>query len=145
MEQVASPSFNVNLQQDDDDACELGDSCSFGELAVVTAGTSQPPSPHVCHAEPEPMVEEALRCNDSDEAALIKGNSDNKRGSHGSNVTGEFHIGQIFQSKDEALLALKNYSIRRGVEYRVLESDHEKYHGKCKEFGKRGQLVDLGD
>ncbi|MED6116270.1 hypothetical protein PIB30_098600 [Stylosanthes scabra] len=33
------------------------------------------------------------------------------------------------------LLVLKNYRIRRGVEYMVLESYHEKYHGKCKEFG----------
>ncbi|XP_057719159.1 uncharacterized protein LOC130933546 [Arachis stenosperma] len=44
-------------------------------------------------------------------------------------------IGQSFQNKDEAVLSVKDYSIRRGVEYRVLESDHLKYHGKCKEFG----------
>ncbi|XP_015961828.2 uncharacterized protein LOC107485804 [Arachis duranensis] len=48
----------------------------------------------------------------------------------------EFQIGQSFQSKDEAVLSVKDYSIRRGVEYRVLESDHLKYHGKCKDFGK---------
>ncbi|XP_015958270.1 uncharacterized protein LOC107482331 [Arachis duranensis] len=48
----------------------------------------------------------------------------------------EFQIGQSFQSKDEAILSVKDYSIRRGVEYRVLESDHLKYHGKCKDFGK---------
>ncbi|XP_016195644.1 uncharacterized protein LOC107636663 [Arachis ipaensis] len=48
----------------------------------------------------------------------------------------EFQIGQSFQNKDEAVLSVKDYSIRRGVEYRVLESDHLKYHGKCKEFGK---------
>ncbi|XP_057744644.1 uncharacterized protein LOC130962450 [Arachis stenosperma] len=48
----------------------------------------------------------------------------------------EFEIGQSFQSKDEAVLSVKDYSIRRGVEYRVIESDHLKYHGKCKEFGK---------
>ncbi|XP_015957333.1 uncharacterized protein LOC107481572 [Arachis duranensis] len=48
----------------------------------------------------------------------------------------EFQIGQSFQSKDEAVLSVKDYSIRRGVEYRVIESDHLKYHGKCKEFGK---------
>ncbi|XP_025672316.1 uncharacterized protein [Arachis hypogaea] len=38
--------------------------------------------------------------------------------------------------KDEAVLSLKDYSIRRGVEYRVIELDHLKYHGTCKEFGK---------
>ncbi|XP_016162532.1 uncharacterized protein LOC107605239 [Arachis ipaensis] len=48
----------------------------------------------------------------------------------------EFQIGQSFQNKDEAILSVKDYSIRRGVEYRVMESDHLKYHGRCKEFGK---------
>ncbi|XP_015961778.1 uncharacterized protein LOC107485758 [Arachis duranensis] len=48
----------------------------------------------------------------------------------------EFQIGQSFQNKDEAVLSVKDYSIRRGVEYRVIESDHLKYHGKCKEFSK---------
>ncbi|XP_057756239.1 uncharacterized protein LOC130975459 [Arachis stenosperma] len=48
----------------------------------------------------------------------------------------EFQIGQSFQSKEEAVQSVKDYSIRRGVEYRVIESDHLKYHGKCKEFGK---------
>ncbi|XP_016171087.1 uncharacterized protein LOC107613548 [Arachis ipaensis] len=48
----------------------------------------------------------------------------------------EFQIGQSFQNKDEVVLSVKDYSIRRGVEYRVVESDHLKYHGRCKEFGK---------
>ncbi|XP_072080830.1 uncharacterized protein [Arachis hypogaea] len=30
---------------------------------------------------------------------------------------------------------VQTYSIRRGVEYKVLESDNRKYYGKCKEFG----------
>ncbi|XP_052117784.1 uncharacterized protein LOC107490353 [Arachis duranensis] len=58
----------------------------------------------------------------------------------GGNTVGgsstEFQIGQPFQNKDEAMLSVKDYSIRRGVEYRVIESDHLKYHGKCKQFGK---------
>nr|XP_025692799.1 uncharacterized protein LOC112795056 [Arachis hypogaea] len=58
----------------------------------------------------------------------------------GGNTVGgsstEFQIGQSFQNKDEAVLSVKDYSIRRGVDYRVIESDHLKYHGKCKEFGK---------
>ncbi|MED6202760.1 hypothetical protein PIB30_108838, partial [Stylosanthes scabra] len=40
------------------------------------------------------------------------------QGSIGSSVGGEFQIGQTFQSKEEVLLAVKNYSIRRGVEYK---------------------------
>ncbi|XP_057738164.1 uncharacterized protein LOC130955342 isoform X1 [Arachis stenosperma] len=46
---------------------------------------------------------------------------------------GEFVIGQRFRSKDEAVLAIKNYNIRRAVEYKVLESDHRKYCGKCRQ------------
>ncbi|XP_016173301.1 uncharacterized protein LOC107615781 [Arachis ipaensis] len=48
----------------------------------------------------------------------------------------DFQIGQSIQNKDEAVLSVNDYSIRRGVEYRVLESDHLKYYEKCKEFGK---------
>ncbi|XP_016168534.1 uncharacterized protein LOC107611086 [Arachis ipaensis] len=47
----------------------------------------------------------------------------------------EFQIGQSFQSKEEAVLSVKYYSIRRGVEYKVMESDNLKYQGRCKEFG----------
>ncbi|MED6213338.1 hypothetical protein PIB30_092138 [Stylosanthes scabra] len=71
VECAASPSFDVNLQQDNDDACDLGDNRSFEELAVAMTGTPQPPSPHICHAIPDPMVEEALRCNDSDDGGTI--------------------------------------------------------------------------
>ena len=35
----------------------------------------------------------------------------------------ELHIGQQFPNKDAVLFAVKNYSIRRSVEYKVLESD----------------------
>ncbi|XP_057763569.1 uncharacterized protein LOC130984368 [Arachis stenosperma] len=48
----------------------------------------------------------------------------------------EFQIGQSLQNKDEAVLSVKDYNIRRGVEYRVIESDHLKYHEKCKKFSK---------
>ncbi|XP_025616870.1 uncharacterized protein [Arachis hypogaea] len=58
----------------------------------------------------------------------------------GDNTVGgsstEFQIRQSFENKDEAVLSVKDYSIRRGVEYRVIKSDHLKYHGKCKQFGK---------
>ncbi|XP_057760659.1 uncharacterized protein LOC130981038 [Arachis stenosperma] len=32
-------------------------------------------------------------------------------------------------------MSVKDYSIRHGVQYRVMESDHLKYVGRCKEFG----------
>ncbi|RYR13772.1 hypothetical protein Ahy_B04g070590 isoform E [Arachis hypogaea] len=57
------------------------------------------------------------------------------RDAEGSAGLTEFQVGQQFQDKDEALLSVKSYSIRRGVQYKVLESDHRLYVGKCSEFG----------
>ncbi|XP_057730305.1 uncharacterized protein LOC130945615 [Arachis stenosperma] len=62
--------------------------------------------------------------------------STGRRWSYNWGSSTEFQIGQSFQNKDEVVLSVKDYSIHRGVEYRVIESDHLKYHGKCKEFGK---------
>ncbi|XP_057763526.1 uncharacterized protein LOC130983402 [Arachis stenosperma] len=47
----------------------------------------------------------------------------------------EFEVGQRFEIKEEAVLTIKSYNIRRGVEYKVFESDQLKYHGKCVQFG----------
>ncbi|XP_016191675.1 uncharacterized protein LOC107632517 [Arachis ipaensis] len=58
------------------------------------------------------------------------------QGLHERNSVVEFQVGQSFHSKEEAVLTIKDYSIWRGVKYRVMESDHLKYHGRCKEFGK---------
>ncbi|XP_016168251.1 uncharacterized protein LOC107610762 [Arachis ipaensis] len=82
-----------------------------------SSGTQQYP-PHFSTLNLEALGQQA------DSGATIGGSST------------EFQIGQSFQNKDEAMLSVKDYSIRRGVEYKVLESDHLKYHGKCKEFGK---------
>ncbi|XP_016185956.1 uncharacterized protein LOC107627646 [Arachis ipaensis] len=45
----------------------------------------------------------------------------------------EFQVGHQFQDKEEAVLSMKTYIIRCGVEYKALEFDYRKYHGKCKE------------
>ncbi|XP_052118896.1 uncharacterized protein LOC127748425 [Arachis duranensis] len=47
----------------------------------------------------------------------------------------EFQVGQQFQDKEEVVLSVKTYNIRRGIQYKVVESDYRKYYGKCKEFG----------
>ncbi|XP_057730447.1 uncharacterized protein LOC130945758 [Arachis stenosperma] len=57
------------------------------------------------------------------------------RDTDGSAGITEFQVGQQFQDKDEALLSVKTYSIRRGVQYKVVESDYHRYVGKCSEFG----------
>ncbi|MED6166358.1 hypothetical protein PIB30_108503 [Stylosanthes scabra] len=69
-------------------------------------------------------------------ASGASGATSSVQASQGSNMPAEFVVGQSFHTKEEAVLAVKNYNIRRGVEYRVMESDHAKYLGKCKEFGK---------
>ncbi|XP_057746678.1 uncharacterized protein LOC130965939 [Arachis stenosperma] len=58
------------------------------------------------------------------------------QGLHDGTAPTKFQIGQSFQSKEEDVLSVKDYNIHCEVEYRVVESDHFKYHGRCKEFGK---------
>ncbi|MED6134787.1 hypothetical protein PIB30_040217 [Stylosanthes scabra] len=65
--QVASPTFGFDLQAESADCVgDLGDTRSFGELAVAIAATPHPVSIPVIERDPEPLVEEALRANDSD-------------------------------------------------------------------------------
>ncbi|XP_015941763.1 uncharacterized protein LOC107467236 [Arachis duranensis] len=48
--------------------------------------------------------------------------------------TDEFEIEQQFNTKEEAVLTVKGYNIRRGIEYKVFEFDQLKYYGKCVQF-----------
>ncbi|XP_057746126.1 uncharacterized protein LOC130965376 [Arachis stenosperma] len=57
------------------------------------------------------------------------------RDAEGSAGLTEFQVGQQFPDKEEALLSVKTYSFRRGVQYKVVESDYRWYVGKCSEFG----------
>ncbi|XP_057739896.1 uncharacterized protein LOC130957004 [Arachis stenosperma] len=45
----------------------------------------------------------------------------------------EFRVGHRFRSREEVLQGVKNYSIRRSVEYRVIESNWLKYHVQCRQ------------
>ncbi|RYR69880.1 hypothetical protein Ahy_A03g016415 [Arachis hypogaea] len=47
----------------------------------------------------------------------------------------ELEVGLKFLSKDAAMLAIKNYDIRRSAEFKVVESDHTRYVCRCKLFG----------
>ncbi|XP_016164109.1 uncharacterized protein LOC107606577 [Arachis ipaensis] len=51
------------------------------------------------------------------------------RDAEGSAGLTEFQVGQRFQDKDEAVLSVKTYSIRRGVQYKVVESNYRRYNG----------------
>ncbi|XP_015946350.1 uncharacterized protein LOC107471400 [Arachis duranensis] len=45
----------------------------------------------------------------------------------------EFRVGHRFRSREAVLQGMKNYSIRRSAEYRVIESDRLKYHVQCRQ------------
>ncbi|RYR78659.1 hypothetical protein Ahy_A01g003502 isoform B [Arachis hypogaea] len=45
----------------------------------------------------------------------------------------EFWVGQRFRSREAVLQGVKNYSIRRSAEYRVIKSDRLKYHVQCRQ------------
>ncbi|MED6110081.1 hypothetical protein PIB30_039617 [Stylosanthes scabra] len=80
--QVSSPTFGFNLQAKTSDCVgDLGDTRCFGELADAIAATLHPVSISVVEKNLEPLVEEALRANDSnDEPEFIKGDSDDESG-----------------------------------------------------------------
>ncbi|MED6175136.1 hypothetical protein PIB30_075557 [Stylosanthes scabra] len=44
----------------------------------------------------------------------------------------ELRVGHRLRNRDAVQTAIKNYSIRRNAEYRVIESDRIKYHCRCK-------------
>ncbi|XP_016191920.1 uncharacterized protein LOC107632778 [Arachis ipaensis] len=47
----------------------------------------------------------------------------------------EFEVGQQFKNKEEVMLAVKQYSIRRAAEYKIVESDQLRYNAQCIQFG----------
>ncbi|XP_015964954.1 uncharacterized protein LOC107488696 [Arachis duranensis] len=47
----------------------------------------------------------------------------------------ELEIGLKFLNRKTAMLAVKNYNIRKSAEYKVVESDQSRYVCRCKHFG----------
>ncbi|RYR27919.1 hypothetical protein Ahy_B01g051994 [Arachis hypogaea] len=47
----------------------------------------------------------------------------------------EFEVGQKFQNKEEVMLAVKRYSIRRVAKYKIVESDQLRYNAQYIQFG----------
>ncbi|XP_015943705.1 uncharacterized protein LOC107468846 [Arachis duranensis] len=123
---------NAMLEDDsDEEPAEIGGD-SDDEIPTNPA-TCQPPSSAGTHEQPAHYSTLDLEAiGQPTESAPTFGG----QGLHEGNSVAEFQVGQFFHSKEEAVLTVKDYSIRRGVEYRVMESDHLKYHGRCKEFGK---------
>ncbi|XP_015941095.1 uncharacterized protein LOC107466616 [Arachis duranensis] len=110
---------------DDDSADDIGATGPALEVGGSSSGTQQYP-PHFSSLDLDAMRHEGVLGH-----AIGFG----ARDAEGTTGLTEFQVGQQFQDKDEALLSVKTYSIRRGVQYKVVESDHRRYVGKCSEFG----------
>ncbi|RYR02195.1 hypothetical protein Ahy_B06g081016 isoform A [Arachis hypogaea] len=48
---------------------------------------------------------------------------------------GEFSVGMEFRSRESVISAIKSYTISRGVDYTVYESEPQTFYAKCKEYG----------
>ncbi|XP_020970299.1 uncharacterized protein LOC110268459 [Arachis ipaensis] len=109
----------------DDNGDDIGASEPAGAGRGSSSGTQQYP-PHFSSLDLDSMRQE----RGSWEPARF-----GARDAEGSAGLTEFQVGQQFQDKNEAVLSVKTYSIRRGVQYKVVESDYHRYVGKCSEFG----------
>ncbi|MED6170693.1 hypothetical protein PIB30_033459 [Stylosanthes scabra] len=118
---VASPSCDFNLQVEaKEGGNDLGDSCSFGELAVAMA------------ANPNPHVGEDLRPDDYDkELAFIEGIPNWSRGRHQSATivkntnsnAEEKEIVIVFYATNIKIEADLNSMLRQPKDFKVI--DHE--------------------
>ncbi|XP_057756374.1 uncharacterized protein LOC130975629 [Arachis stenosperma] len=97
----------------DDSGDDIGASEPAGAGGGSSSGTQQYP-PHFSSLDLDAMRQEGVPGQPAGFGA---------RDDEGSAGLTEFQVGQQFQDKDEALLSVKTYSIRRGVQYRVVESD----------------------
>ncbi|XP_025612015.1 uncharacterized protein [Arachis hypogaea] len=50
-------------------------------------------------------------------------------------MDGEFTVGMEFSSREAVIKAMKDYTIRRGVDYRVYESEPTTFYAKCTQYG----------
>ncbi|RYR15094.1 hypothetical protein Ahy_B04g071819 isoform F [Arachis hypogaea] len=133
---VASPSFAADLNGSGGDEVGSFDIAPNALPGVAPLGVGD----GFLGEGEEDDVEPDMIDDDSSDDIGAKGVSGHSVGFGARDAEGtagltEFQVGQQFQDKDEALLSVKTYSIRRGVQYKVVESDHRRYVGKCSEFG----------
>ncbi|XP_057734020.1 uncharacterized protein LOC130949269 [Arachis stenosperma] len=135
---VQSPSFAADL-----DRTEVVGSVPLENAAVIepphVVGTGGGLVPYIEDFGGPDQVENAMRDDESDQEPVdIDGDSDDDIGGdahaqHRPSSSGSHQYPPHFSTLNLEALGQQEDS---GVEYRVIESDHLKYHGKCKEFGK---------
>ncbi|RYR53485.1 hypothetical protein Ahy_A06g028634 isoform B [Arachis hypogaea] len=136
---VASPSFAVDLNDGVGDEVGSFDILPNALQGVPLVGVGDGVLGDVEEDDVEPDTIEDDSGDDLDamrhEGVLGHAIGFGARDAEGTAGLTEFQVSQQFQDKDEALLSVKTYSIWRGVQYKVVESDHRRYVGKCSEFG----------
>ncbi|XP_015948011.1 uncharacterized protein LOC107472992 [Arachis duranensis] len=100
----------------DDSGDDVRESEPAGADSGSSSGTQQYP-PHFSSLDLDAMRQEGVPGQPAGFGA---------RDGEGSAGLTEFQVGQQFQDKDEALLSVKTYNIRRGVQYKVVESDYRR-------------------
>ncbi|MED6200556.1 hypothetical protein PIB30_086361 [Stylosanthes scabra] len=114
---VASPSFAADLHHEDDDQCDLEDNRTFGELICELEGVEEA----LCEDEEENEPELIPEDNDDDGRSIPVPRREPASSGFGGGgsvdvlMPNEFEIRQIFQTKEDAVLSVKSYSIRHGV------------------------------
>ncbi|XP_057723338.1 uncharacterized protein LOC130939235 [Arachis stenosperma] len=135
LQPVASPLFAVDLHG------SVGDEVGQGEYLPTSLQCAAPAGvgdgflddPEDDDVESDTIADDNGDDVGAGEPAGVGGGSSSARSSTPRLI--EFQVGQQFPDKEEALLSVKTYSIRRGVQYKVVESDYRRYVGKCSEFG----------
>ncbi|RYR49731.1 hypothetical protein Ahy_A07g036255 isoform K [Arachis hypogaea] len=135
MQPVASPSFAVDLSGNVGDEVRYGEHLPIEVHCPTPAGVGEGlfDDPDDDDVEPDMIADDSG--DDLGTTNPRRATGFGARDTEGSAGMTEFQVGQQFQDKDEALLSVKTYSIRRGVQYKVVESDYRRYVGKCSEFG----------
>ncbi|XP_015950053.1 uncharacterized protein LOC107474921 [Arachis duranensis] len=67
--------------------------------------------------------------------AMHSSNAEDRPSSYPLSGEMELEIGLRFLNRKTAMLAVKNYNIRRSAVYKVVESDQRRYVCRCKQFG----------
>ncbi|RYR34116.1 hypothetical protein Ahy_A10g048838 isoform B [Arachis hypogaea] len=139
VQHVASPSFAVDLNGTEGDEVVERENLPNALVGVAPVGVGDGFLVDEEDDDVEPDMIDDDSADDLDamrhEGVLGHAVGFGARDVEGTTGLTEFQVGQQFQDKDEALLSVKTYSIRRGVQYKVVESDHRRYVGKCSEFG----------
>ncbi|RYR29287.1 hypothetical protein Ahy_B01g053652 isoform C [Arachis hypogaea] len=134
---VASPSFAVDLNRSGDGAVGIVDMAPVSLHGFALDGVDDVlrDDDEDDNVEPDMIADESgkdiVGSNPVGEHVGFGARGTQQGGGEGT----EFQVGQQFQDKEEAVLSLKTYSIQRGVQYKVVESDYRKYYGKFNEFG----------